>query len=735
MEERVEEPYRLTPLAASDDGAAFALHDPFGTVAFDLHAAAEGPDVWLAIASARSAAEGPAPPAVRVLAAARTLGLSVDASRGALSLRRALSAALSEALVPRGWRVPDDRGVRIALTMRGPRTVELSTLATDAREPANDPAPWEVARRLAPVVIALGRGETEEARRVWEATRERLGQVPAALAREAASLGLFPPTEGEDPLALTLALRRAAREGHVRDAALHARALADIEPCDGIAVEALCAAADLALDDAPALGAELLERAVARRPRDARIALRLLEALCRQPDGARLRTAVDAALAAREPGPERAELARDAASICELAERREEAARLFRVASEGLPHDGRVLFGVAAAEERAGRPEDALRLFDRAADAFAAEADDEGLGRALRRSARMAEKLGRAEVVEERLARAAEHAPHDPEVWAALAEIRHASGAASAALRAEGRLLESLETAGVVSTRVAQALAGAASRALDRRELERARAFTGYLARAHRDHPALADLTAALEAASPEPAGTKSARSGSERPSSGSDSNRAGSQPRRTEPASARSGSERPSSGSDSNRAGSQPRRTEPASARSGSERPSSGSDSKQAEGSQPRRTEPASARRGTEHASSDSERAEPSQPRRSESASEPSGSTSGRRNPSGASRSRAAGLASDEPPVSSILRVSEHPRPREPEPDGPLSRARAAAAQRDMAGLRAALNAAERAGDWETARRVVDLALEVVGDGPARRALEATRARLDREG
>ncbi|MCZ7679195.1 MAG: hypothetical protein M5U28_10760 [Sandaracinaceae bacterium] len=63
----------------------------------------------------------------------------------------------------------------------------------------------------------------------------------------------------------------------------------------------------------------------------------------------------------------------------------------------------------------------------------------------------------------------------------------------------------------------------------------------------------------------------------------------------------------------------------------------------------------------------------------------------------------------------------------------GPLERARAAAAARDTAGLRAALSAAERSGDLEAARAIVDLALEAVGDGPARRALLAARDRLAR--
>jgi hypothetical protein len=59
------------------------------------------------------------------------------------------------------------------------------------------------------------------------------------------------------------------------------------------------------------------------------------------------------------------------------------------------------------------------------------------------------------------------------------------------------------------------------------------------------------------------------------------------------------------------------------------------------------------------------------------------------------------------------------------------LARARLAAHARDSASLRAALSAAERAGDIDAALAIVDLALSVVGDSPARSSLEATRARL----
>lgn len=492
LRDRVGPPERLVALAPSgDDALSWALTDAFGTVAFDARARAEGADVWLAIEGARSAGHGPAPPLVRVLAAARSLGLELDEARGALRLTRVLSGALMEALVPHGWRIPDDRGVRLAVSVLGRRRIALRTLSEGELEAAHDPAPWERARRVAPIAAALARGEREEALRADEALRERLGALPAPLAREVDAL-TERASDGGDPLARTVALRRAVREGRAEEAARQARALAGVEPCDAVAVEALCAAAEIAQD--PAEQAALLELARARRPRDDRLALRLVEALSVLPDAAALRAAIDAALDGREPGRDRAELAREAALVCELAARADEADRLFRLAARSLSSDPRVIAGVARAEERAGHHEEAHRLWDRAADALtAATADAEEIARALTRSGRAAERLGRLDVAEERLARAAERAPGEAEVWAALARVRRAMTAARSAMRAEDALLETVEglAAGTASPEIRDALAAAARAALEAGEPARATSFADALARAHADDPAL----------------------------------------------------------------------------------------------------------------------------------------------------------------------------------------------------------------------------------------------------
>jgi tetratricopeptide (TPR) repeat protein len=388
--------------------------------------------------------------------------------------------------------------------------------------------------------------------------------------------------EGDDALALTVALRAAVRAGRADDAVEHARALAQNEPCDAIAVEALCLASDMVAARDPGRAAALLELAAARRPRDARLALRLIEALACIPGSTGLAATIEAALGACEPGVERAELARDAAIVCELADRHDDAARLFHLAAMSLPADARVLEGLARAEARAGRNDSALGFWDRAADVLASDGEARAAARALDGAARAASALGRPDVVEERLTRATELAPHDPERWAALVRARRAIGAARPAARAEDRLLESVEraAAGAVSDLVADELAAAARAALDGGENARANSFIEALMHARGEEDArVAALRDAL---------------------------------------------------------------------------------------------------------------------------------------------SRLERTIAPSTSVESLL-----------SPSPLVERARRAALARDTAELRAALNAAERAGDLDAARSIVALALEVVGDGPARRALEETRRRL----
>ncbi|MEC7525101.1 MAG: hypothetical protein VYE22_34785 [Myxococcota bacterium] len=670
------DPYAARPLSPVEGGLAFALRDAFGTVAFETRATFEGSTLRVAPLDARAATEGPAPPLARVMVAARALGLELEVDRGALSAPRALGALLMEALVPHGWRVPDDRGVRLRLEVLGPRRVSIETLPESAPEPAPDPA-WERARRLAPVVAALAIGDRERAERVWADLRERHREDALQLA--GASLGLEPaPASAEGPVGRALALRDALRDGDLEAASGHARALAEVEPCDAVAVEALCAVADRALDARPRLAASLLERAAGRRPTDAELALRLVGALARLGDEEALEDALEDALAAREPGPERGALAREAARLLSLAGRDPAAARAWAVAASHLPHDADVLLGLARVRAAAGEPVEALALFDRAASALRQEGDAEGEAAALAGGARAAERAGRVPDAEDRLSRAAALTPRDAGVLASLAAARRTLDAAAPLRRAEDRLLAAMELlpVGGASSPVRRALGAAAEDALEASDLGRARAFHAARERVAPDDEAAAALAPRIEEL---------------------ELGRFEDQPERllTLP----------------------PDKIVRALAKAEDAAALAREARAQAD-------DEVAAARALATAAGDADETV-------------AGAIAdvlvrdAERLDGDASR-RLADLAPDEEARLAYLRAASRRLKEEGRPgEAALALAEVGAAKRDTAMLRAALTAAERAGEVEAARRIVALALEVVGDGPARSALEAMRDRL----
>ncbi len=490
LERWVEEPLALWPLALLDEGMSFAMRDAFGTIAFDAAARFEGPKLRIAPARARAVQEGPAPALVRAIVAARSLGFDLEEDRGALVIERPLSLLLTHALVPHGWRVPDDRSLRLELEALGSRRVELRTLAAGQAERRPGRA-WERARTLAPVVNHLAAGEREAAARAFASLVERQPDL------DGSELGFGAP-RGDGPPARCAVLCGALRAGDVEAAARAADALEAAEPCDAVAVEGLCAAADLAMSTRPTLAASLLARACARQPSEARHGLRLIEAATRLSDPAELSRVVESGLAAREPGPDRGGFAREAAALCELAGRSEAADRLWCLAAESLPSDARVLEGSARALERAHDARGALDAYDRAASVFASDGDRSAEASALRRGAAVATGLGDHAAAESRLTRAAQ-LEGDARTWAALCASRWALGRHDAATRAEDRLLESVQREAHPEDAVVCALEAGARRALGREQLARAKAWCAALVRARPGHLGGAELAAAIE--------------------------------------------------------------------------------------------------------------------------------------------------------------------------------------------------------------------------------------------
>lgn len=476
LEEMTPEPYRVRPLAGAEDGVAdWAVRDAAGTVAVTAAFGVLGEDLLVAVSGARSGTDGPVPPIRRAVAAGLALGLDLDLDLGVLRLGRALRWLLAEALLPHGWRVPDVGRVAVAATADGP-SLRLRGRVGESGRPL-DPR-FEGARRRAPLLGVLayrGLPAVAPLAREWLEGEGAAGADRAELATwDVPELG----APARDPAGRAARLRRALRARDADGARQAAEDLGTHEVCDAVAVEGLLAASEAQRD--PAAARELSALAAARRPSDPRLALRLLEASLASPGGPSS-SLVRAMVDAREPGPERAAFAREAAHLAELAGDDDLAVGLWRRAVDEGPHDGPALLGLGRALARRGAEAEAQRVLDRAAAAL-----DEHPERAeaLLLAAEQALRRGHTRDALARLEAAVDLRPEEARAWARLAAVQRDLGAAPAARRAEDRLLaltEALPGRAVAIARVALRAAAEAARATG--DEARARAFEDASAR------------------------------------------------------------------------------------------------------------------------------------------------------------------------------------------------------------------------------------------------------------
>jgi len=533
---------------ATRDGALrCVLVDAAGVLAFEATPLPDGADVAFALRAARAATDGPAPALARVLAALRPLGVTLDGESGLLRLRRPLRLVLREALASHGWRVPDERGVRLASPRLDDRSLTLATSsdgasetlsgapapsASEDRQPAaqhdarelahaesdgsaaRDLALREDARLLAPVMVALEASDTDAARARIErlvargdasAVRPALRELSAALSVdvgdpragfEVASLRVAEDDVVAASLAASLSLRLALRAGDADAAASAARRVDACESAGELAAAAMQAAARAF--DATRIGvrSELLTRAAARSPSDARLAAESVAASVAAGDlQAAERTARRALTEIAEPAARvsvvraaAAELASDAAALA-----------LAPLWDEGLAlaaDDPLLLVAASRAQLASGDTLGALTLIDRAASASLALGEPRLAAAQLAHAAMLATALGRDDGAAERLANAAALDPEDGAILAALAATQERIGAMDDAASAYARLLalgpgRMQIDAPVAATRLH----------LARAEPRDARAFFEAARRVAPAHPALPELSAAVDAA------------------------------------------------------------------------------------------------------------------------------------------------------------------------------------------------------------------------------------------
>lgn len=491
----------LRVLGGAGEGAiAISVRDAVRTIAADLVPAWDVDDLSIAVVGARAAVDGPRTPTGDVIAALERAGAVLDRELGVLRLGDVLWRALAEALVPHGWRVPVLRGLG-----RGAPRVEgrALVLRAGAAEPIGARArqAFEQARALAAVYAAMaGDGDALRIARELAARMPRtieLEAIQGELALHAGHELDATAREPGDARTEALRLRGSLARRDVEAAAAHARRLAEVERCDDLAIEALRAASALASAEDPAVAADLAARALARRPREAELALEWLERAARAPDADTLVGGVRG-LRATIAGPQRGDVLRAAAALLGRAGEHGEARRAWEEASALAPEDPGALEGLAGALDAIGRHDEALAAWDRAV-ALHREAD--GAARALLAAAELAGRSGHTAGAAARLEAASARASSDElraEALARLAAIRRAAGARDAAVEAESELFGIAER--VTSTFVVDGLFAAARAAIAEQADARARGAIGALRRSGAPSEPVRALERELEA-------------------------------------------------------------------------------------------------------------------------------------------------------------------------------------------------------------------------------------------
>jgi hypothetical protein len=486
-----------------------AMRDRVRTIALSLVPSWDGRDLLLALRDVRAALEGPRPAIVDALQTLVALpSVVLDRDRGLLRIDDPIRQALTEALVPHGWRVPEVAGARRVAPTIERRALVLAILAEGdadvaARATASRDA-IEEALLNATILDALAADRVEDADRRLAALETRPGVASIELDAIAAELALFagrPLSRApEGHTGATLLFRDALRRRDVERASFHARAIAATEPCDGVAIDALRGASALAAESRdPGAALDLASRALARRPRDPALALEWLSRAEHAPDPASLLEGVHA-IHASVAGPARAEVLTACAAVLDRIGEHGEARSEWEEASRLAPDDPIALEGLATSLGLALRNDESLSMWDRLASVLAGK-DPNGEARALLRAAGRARAVERSAGAAARLERAVEIATDDMvrvEALALLAEVRRELGARGAAADADAALLE-LASRGRGPAIVA-ALHTATKAAIEDRAEVRGRAFLAALRRLGAPPEPVREVEQALDA-------------------------------------------------------------------------------------------------------------------------------------------------------------------------------------------------------------------------------------------
>jgi predicted Zn-dependent protease len=443
----------------ASDGIAIGLRDDFGVLGLDVVPLVDGRDLCFFVRSHRAVNDGPANPFRRIVEATSALGLAFDGGTGVFRLERPARTLLAQALVTRGFRLPDDRGVDLVAPRRENGTFAIELGNVDAAAAERTLAAAEEARVAAPVLRCLAdddvEGAADEALRLVRRLEERRAVEPWLIAR-ALTLALTvdaerPGVEEEvlrgirerdDALAAATAVRLCLRVDDREGAAEAVKKMIRLEPISELAAEGLTfVSSELSKTD-PKAALLLVSRAAARRPSDPRLALERVELARRSGDLEEIERAAKKALGAPLSSRDRARVASAAAQALERLDHRGDAERLYREALFASPDDPSALEGLAGLFAARGDRAAAVLRLDRAARSHLAVGDGKAAASALRRAAELLVRSSRSSAAEERLVRAIRHRDDDPALFCALARVRADVGDVGGAGAAYDRLLD-----------------------------------------------------------------------------------------------------------------------------------------------------------------------------------------------------------------------------------------------------------------------------------------------------
>ncbi|MBK8169919.1 MAG: hypothetical protein IPK60_06205 [Sandaracinaceae bacterium] len=402
---------------------ACALMEDNVVVAFEATVVALDADIGVLVENERRVVEDGVPAWQRIARAMHALSASFDEQRGVFVWKRALRIALTQTLCRYGWRLPDERALHLRVDVPNAHAVLIHDASVASATQAHAGA-LEQARVLSQARAWLAQGEAARA-------LAALSDIPsfakfgALRERYAARIALDAGDEADVQLeaGYDVALRLAVRAGDADAAANAAHHLDADEAVHEFVASALRLAAAAQPEARAAVRAELLERACARAPADAAIASAALRAVSVIGDAQSVDKIARRALASIPDRESRIALLMDAGDALLGLGESSAARSLWKEAARLDPQNPLLWMRLGDVDAEAN-PATALLAYERAALAWIDDERPEAAAEAYGLAAKMLTHLGRYDSALARIVSAATLNPNDVR-WHTESAVRY----------------------------------------------------------------------------------------------------------------------------------------------------------------------------------------------------------------------------------------------------------------------------------------------------------------------